>query len=449
MNTESLPPSNVTANQVASRLQDASDPLAFVRQNLRQSPQQQPQPITAAEVPTAQAEAVHVVDPRVQQAVSEPSFKEAIENTEFPFDVERTAKEPVRVIQEANEETPEVKEDSSEENTNKLLDMVDKKKPTKEDSMREARRKIAELNTTVTQREEAARELEERIKKYETGEALPDIIREKEDRIAALERYEKLHNLRVSPEYQEKYVAPLAALSDKAAQIAVDYQVDPEVLNKAITIENKKEQNEFLRNYFDDVGALEARGVLDEIKKLTIDASIAEQEPQEAFKKLQEEAARANAIREQNRLANMQKTARDGWIEALTEVKAAGNYPELIMTGDPDNDKYVKPILEEASKEYGKFIQLMGAKKMAELPPQAAKILAQRFLLAQATSVAMSSRNHHYERSQEILENTKRRQSLVRPAVGASNVSSAPPPSRPKGVEAAADALLAQVMRGR
>lgn len=419
---------------INSSLQTGATPLEMIKANLRTS-----EPIVAKRPePEAPVAPTGQTSPQVAQSIVQGNGLDI----SLPFETEPFAQPKTAPAPEVKPE-PEIQKEE-----NSLLELVTEGKKSKEDSIKDLRQKANELKTQLEEKETILGTLQGDLERYKTGEALPDVIKAKEERIAQLEQYEQLHGLRFSPEYQKKYVEPLEAAKTQAVKLAEEYQVDPMVLNQALAIEGKRELNAFLKDHFDDVGALEVRDVLAQIKTLENETARAEEQPAIALGKLREEFQVQSAEQEKQRLTSIAATSRDGWIKALVEVREKGEYPELTLTGDPKQDEVVIPILDSSAQEYGKFVKMLAELGVKELPSDVAKITAKRFLLSQASAVMAQSRAHHYQRSEDILNQTRRTQSMTRPPVGmTSGGGSSPAPARSMTPDSAADVLLGMVRK--
>lgn len=403
------------ASDISRGLVDGQDPLDFIKQNLqRPQPSQTPQP--------AQATATEQIQDAIKQ-----SFVDKDTGLELPFDTKQT-------------QTPPPPEQPQEGEQQQQPD----KGP--EESIKNLRKKANELSKLVEERGSEAEQLKEQLEKYKTGEALPDVIEQYKTRISELERYEQLHALRMSKNYAQKYVEPIEQLKTKAISIAEEYGVNPAILDKAITLPNRKELNSFLSKHFDEVGALEVREALDGIKKLSIEAQQAEAEPAQTLENLRQEQQRHEQAQEKERVTKISNTAKSSWVEALTELRDGEQYPELQLTGNEEHDKYVRPILNEAAAEYGKFVKELGLTGAKELRPEAAKILAKRYLLSQVAAIAMESRTQHYKRAEELINESKRQSQFIRPPVGGGTVSAPMQDNKkPSSPSEAADYLLQKI----
>lgn len=408
------------ASDINRGLVDGSDPLDFIRQNLNR---QQPQPLP-----------IQQPDQIVTQVVKEveQSFKDKDIGLDLPYNTQPSIPKPDAITPkpDASTQEPPIPEEA--------------KGP--EESIKHLRKKTVELSRTLEEKEATAAELAETLEKYKTGEALPDIVETYKQRINELEHYEQLHNLRMSKNYASKYVAPIEELKTKAVEVANSYGVDPTVLDKAFALENKKDLNAFLRTHFDDVGALEVRSLLDSIKSIQKEAVEAEAVPQQTLQELREEQRKHEVVQEKQRVDRISSNAKSGWVDALTELRAEGKYPELELTGTPENDRLVTSVLNEAAAEYGKLVKELGLNGTKELRPEAAKILAKRYLLSQAAAIAMESRAQHHQRAEDIINTTRREATFTRPPIGGGvSSTSNEQTSRAKSPEDAAEMLLRKV----
>lgn len=400
---------------IEAGLRDGADPLDFIRQNLRANEQPQVQPVSAPVAPPT---------------VTKPSFVDKEIGLELPHDTPPT--------QKATETPPAKVEDVPQ------AEVLEAKGP--EESLKHLRRKTGELSRTLEEKDAETQRLAIELERYKTGEATPDVVETLRSRVGELEHYEQLHNLRMSPDYTSKYVEPIEVLKEKAVSVAAEYEVDPTVLDQAYSIKSKRERNAFLAKHFDDVGALEVRSTLEEIERVSAAAQEAEAEPAKALETLREEQRIHAAGQDKQRIERISSNAKSGWIAALTELRSEGKYPELTLTGDAENDKYVHPVINEAAAEFGKIVKELGLNGTKELRGEAAKILAKRYLLSQAAAIAMESRSQHYQRAEEALTSAKREAAFIRPQVGggtvANHVNTARQPNSPAE---AADELLRRI----
>lgn len=319
-----------------------------------------------------------------------------------------------------------------------------------EQSLKGMRKIIRKVNTELESEREARLRAEAEVEKFKTGEAIPEVLKEKDQRIEELSHYEKLHGLKLSPEYQQKFVEPYNNTIARAAQLAKDYGVDDEVIQEALHIENKRELNSFLRSHFDEVGTLEVRNLVDAARNISQQAQAAEQKPQDSMVKLRGEFQVQQREREEKRVTTIQDNAKNGWRESVKELASSGEYPELTRNGDPEHDRIVNEVTTAAAAEFGKMVTLLGQGGVRDLPADAAKIMAKRYLMSQAAGIMSKSRAHHHSRSEELLSQSRRTAGMIRPQIGGvADASPAPAAPAAARVEDKAEALLNSVLRKR
>lgn len=392
------PQPSANSPEVAFKVAEGDSPMDFITKNLRRpaepAPAATPQPV-ASEPP--------------KETTPEPTFN--------PPDL------PIEPPKEPNPKPPEPKKEEPlaeplvepDKDKNLLSKTFPKEKG---DSVKDLRRKTQELETTLSEKDQTLKETQEKLSKYESGEAVPEVVQQLNDRIAELEHFEKLHSFRTSKEYHEKFAKPVDELRARAVKLAEEYEVDPAILAEAYNLQNKKDLNVFLRQHFDDVGAMEVRDVLLNIKNLQVEAESAIKEPAKKLEEIILENRKRDQVKQTERVNVINSNAREGWVSALTELRASGKYPEIVLTGDPNHDKISRPLLNEASSEVGKFVKAMGMHGLSDLPIDAAKILSKMALLARIADVAAAERDMHYRRAEEIKANSERVSTLSRPALG-------------------------------
>lgn len=429
----------ISAAEVASALADADNPLDFIRNNLRAQPSIV---VPRAEaVPPAPSPASQAANPQASPAPNETAPTQApaqpsqtfVADTDFPFDSPSpvpppTAAPSVPPDQKKDEPAVTVEDDEDgEEIQNPLLREVAGDKKSAKINLKQMRKNYNETKQQLEERNALLEAAQAELQKYKTGEIVPETVQELQERIADLEEFEQLHNFRMSKEYRNKFLNPLNAKSEKARQLATNYNVDPAVLDAAMQQPKGRERNAFLKKHFDDIGALEAKNILDEIESLRTEAQEAELEPGRHLQMLRQESEMNEATQEAERLERIKSNTRGGWLEGLNELRNTGEYPMLsLKEGDENHNKMAKPILEEASKEFGKFIRLLGEKGMKEIPAPVAKILAQRFLLSQLAPLSAASAMAHWKRADEVIKTSERITPFIRPALGGGPVNGAP-----------------------
>lgn len=446
---------NPQAADILKGMQDAESPLDFIRKNLRSSePPIEPQAVIDATeaARSAEAEALKVKEEARKAAESPvapvvPSDVNATDAIEYDLDpkVKKTSETKVA----SDNKTTEVPTEDTELDT--LVN--DEKAPPVAENFKRLRLKLKETAHSLKEAKSAQAETVKELEGYKTGSVLPEVLMEKENRIAELERYEKLHSLKTSKEYQEKFVQPLSGLRNKLHEMAADYELPKEVMDQALGIRNKAELNRFLANNFDEVGALEAKQVINQINSIQEDARDAEAEPAKALDNLIEEHARVDEFRDAERRSRIADISKDTWVESLVSIREEGKIPELIMKeSDPThNDKFVKPILQAAASEYGRLVRALAEGGLKTMPKDLGYALARMVQLAHASAVSIESRAAAMKHAEDLERNIDRTASYYRPQIGSAGggVSGSPDTKAPSSPLEAADVLINQVMSRR
>jgi hypothetical protein len=320
-----------------------------------------------------------------------------------------------------------------------------------EENVKAMRRTHAALKKEKEEKEAELLATQERLKKYESGEEIAEPVRQKQkeltDQVEKLRPFRELHALKMSDEYETKYVRPIEELGARASQYAKDYGVDSKVLGAAMRFENKRERNAYLKKAgFDDVGVLEVGRMVDEARDLHKQREAAENKPAETLESLRAERAQERSRQESLRLSGLDRAAKNGMEKALAKIQGL-DYPEFQFTGDEKQDEYARKILETASTNYASTIKSLAAKGITELAPEVAEALAETFLYGHAGSVAMASRNNHYQRAEEIKKAAVRESAGLRPQIGSSSQfgGNSQPAHASRSGEETADALLQHI----
>ena len=277
-------------------------------------------------------------------------------------------------------------------------------------------------------------ETSEKLNDYETGKLIPEIVQGQESRIAQLEYYEKLHNLKMSPQYKDSFIKPLNEVGVKLQEIAKDYGVPDDVMKEALTLTNRAELNQFLSNHFDDIGGTEVKNLITKAQEIQTNAQSAEQKPLEALAKLQEEHREIETLQDSQRKEAIANTSKNSWGAALDEIKREGKARELIFNPNDSkyNDTFVIPVLRAASQEYGKLIRMLADSGLKVLDENVATMLSKTVLLAHASAVSINSREAAIRHAEELEINTKRQNGYNRPNVGGfGGGNSSPAPAAP------------------
>ncbi len=294
------------------------------------------------------------------------------------------------------------------------------------ENFKKLRKSHGELKKSLAEIAREKEELRSKLTQYETGEAVPEVLKAKDEEITRLSRYEKLVNLKGSKEYKEKYVTPIEQTKQKLKEIFADYGVPAEaldsVVNKAINTSKRPELNQMLLEHLgnDELGASEAKAHVFKAWEIQKQAREAEAEPAKALETLQQETESIQQVREVERRNRIVKVAENTWVETLEEIRQEGTLLELIhKEDDPEfNQTYPDKLLPQAAKEYGKMITELGKQGLTDLPKLLAKAVAKMVLLAHASGVSAETRNWALGQVDTLTENLTRRHTQLRPPIG-------------------------------
>lgn len=275
---------------------------------------------------------------------------------------------------------------------------------------------VAELEAKKTE----LQTVKETLQKYQTGEAIPEILQQKEEEIARLSSVKELVDLKTSPEAHRKFVAPLNDLGAQLDNYATTYEIPPSVLQTSLEIENPAELSRFLSDHFDPAAALEVKQIVTKMQGIRKEFNEAQKKPGQALQALQEEHRALAEVKENQRREGISNTARGAWAEAVATIQEEGDALELVWHPDNSdhNQKIVQPIRAAAAKGFGKIMKELAEQGLKELNPQFAKDLARTVLLAYASGVAIESRNATVAYAESVQKNAADVHRLLRPPVG-------------------------------
>jgi len=342
---------------------------------------------------------------------------------------------PKKEVKPVEVETPKdtiPKEYLPDDPTDEIDQLMDPKGTTGE-NFKKLRTKLKAVNSEKNQFKTELENLRQKVADYETGLAVPEITAEQTRRIEELEIYEKLYNFKASPVYKKNFVEPITQEQTKLAELANEYGVGVEVLNAAFAATTTAETNRILSQHFtDDVGALEAKSIIKNIKKIQSDALEAEKEPAQSLARMQQENDRILAEQRAKANDSIVHTSKEGWSESLLTLREDTRFPEIVYReGDSEhNDKYVRPILTRAGQEYGKFVRVLAEHGLTELPKEVSIALARMTKLAHLSAVKAVENEHLRNRVAELESKLTTKHSVNRPGVngtgGGNNVYSSP-----------------------
>ena len=425
------------AASILQNLKDGNSPLEFILNNSKSiAPQIAPntQPISVNELlNSATSEIIQKPKEEIKEVLKE-EIKEIAVTTPS---IETT---PQKIEVKEDDELDILPDNSTGENFKKL------------------RTKLKETSKTLKEIENDKYTLTQTLEKYNKGEAVPEatqkLLKEKEQRIADLEKYEKIVNLKTSKEYVDNFITPITEVKTKINEIAKDYSIPEDVMAEVLTLNNRAEINRFLSDHFDDVGALEVKQLIDKVKNIEHEAKEAENKPTETLINLQLESTKLSESLEVNRKNKIHEQAESSWDGALDFIKKEGKAKELIFKENDTeyNNTYIKPVVEKARDEYQKLVTGLRDLGLKGLSPELAHALARMTLHAISSYNSIDTREAAVQTINELEKNVKRTTNYIRPPIGGGapgvgNVSPRQTPENP--AESAAANLLESTLSKR
>lgn len=375
----------------------SADPLAFIRNNLKSPP------------PSVANNAPQPPTPEPSPVAAEPAPEPELKSGQPSGEGERTP-EPQFDLPIEDDESAETAPADSEVDDPAQLNF--KNLRTKFKAEKIEHQKTKELLESVT------KELEE----YREGKKVPETLQTQEEELTRLRRYEKIVNIKTSPEYQEKYVKPLTETATKLKEVFAEYELPEETLSQLRGMKTLAQQNEFISEHFDNVGALQVRNLLDAEKEVVGRMQAAEAEPDAELERLIAEGNRAREVRRKAERESIQAELTSGWQRSLDKIKKDGIFVELIHKANDSayNQNVVNPILKGASQEASKLIAMLFEDGLSKLRPEVAEYIANMSLLGHSSAINATSRQRAVEYAKTLEKNQERVNLIQRPRIGGS-----------------------------
>lgn len=416
------------ARSIHSTLERGESPLDFIKKNLAKAG------IKTPDVASSPKAAEPVEQPKVEEKKEEVVYTEKVDNVtdlyeELPDDIFSSEKaEPKEPVKE-----PEVELEETSEPTQEEISPEDSIKQ----NLSKQRQIIKKLKQEVNETVKVKSELEEKVKKYETGEATPEYIETLQNRVNSLEYYEKLHNLKVSDEYEEAFIEPLSLIDERLGVIADNYNIPKEVLVEASNLTNEADVNRFLSRHFDSVGGYEVKNLINQKQLISSQAREAEKNAGEALERLRAERAQINAQKDAQRRERIVHVSKNSWVKAISSIKEQGIAKELIpVEGDSEfNSKVVTPKIQSAAKEYGKIMNSLIEAGLKDIPEEVSKAIALSALYSHAYTVASLRATEAEQYAETLKKNTEILNPILRPQIGGSQGGSSRPSAPPQKAE--------------
>lgn len=415
---------NPRAGEILNGMKKGGSPLDFITKNLKPlEPNLQPQELIAQVVATRTEPDPTAVTPAPVADTSslfpDPALaKPAEPKTEAPLEV------PVADVAPDPDPVPEDPDEAL---------VADVPNIPAAENFKRLRTKAKETSKELIQTKAQMEELSHKLQQYETGEIVPEVLQELENKVQEGEHYKKLHALKFSKEYQDTFVKPLGEISTKLKAIATDYNIPEQVIEEASQITNRADLNRFLSSHFDELGAAEVKQLIGDMNSLRDRAQDAEQEPARMLEQLQLESEQLQHQRQVQRVQKIEQTSKSVWSKAMRAHAETGLATELIeRPDDPDfNERFFKPVAQKAATEFGRLVSALAAAGLEDLPEDLAMGLAQMTQYAIAYGVAANTRTAALRHADELEKGSIRAHSLLRPRIGAPGGAGGEAPKAP------------------
>lgn len=405
----------IRPSDIMSNMSTGESPLDFIQKNMGNvAPHVQATPLAPVVEATNPTPAV----PQQIQSQAQPATPPAAAPAQAASSVD-----PLPVFDEKKEEVPPAAE--AQPNTDPDDAELGEESPEvlQKEHYQNLRAKAKEARIKTRELEAQLAERDSKLQKYETGEIVPDLLREQNDKIERLSKYEKLINVKTSEEYIEGIAQPLNEKIAKLKETFKGYNIPDEQLDVALNhfLEDRSEaeQNATLLENFDALGAQKVSGLLQEIKGLKAKEQEIDNEPS-LFEKLQQEAQARKATEDLKRTTKIKETAQSAWVDTLTEIRNEGKVRELIRseTDSAFNEKFVDPILQESAIQYGKIITELAKQGVKEITKDLAKQLTTMTLKSVTHALAFEARDVALTHLETIEKVADRANMLLRPNIG-------------------------------
>lgn len=271
-------------------------------------------------------------------------------------------------------------------------DMQVPAKPGRYTAMRE---KFGELIGAHKELKKAAREAQEKLAAYESGEKMPSDYEELRERVTYLEKFERIHDMKNSRQYQETRLKPLNESIDSLTTLVKEYRGDDALVQRILKAPDRPTRNGILSRIFDPVAAQEASALVGKIHSLQQQMAQDEASPGEAMQQLEAEFAATETERVASARARTAQMAQSSWDKALRDGRSKGFGDLTYREGDTThNENVVKPLVTKAGQEYNKVMTALLELGLNEVPEELASMLASNLVIGYAGAAAIQRNTH-------------------------------------------------------
>lgn len=320
---------------------------------------------------------------------------------------------------------------------------------TKDQNIRELRNSLKTEKERLTAFEQENIELKQQIKGIEE---LHTQVRQRDERIAELEKYEQMFALYQTPEYKKAYVDSIQTLRGQAETLAKEYGVDVSVVEQAVKITNRKELNRLLQQHFgDDIGVSDIRPIITEIQSIQAEREKADANPKQAREELLALVSEHEQTVQQQTQEAMKGTVNGAWQATLSMYASPdrGLKPLQQVTGNDEHNRRRDALLNNASRSYGQIVGALVKHGLRKLPGDLAKSLAAHVQLAGVSAALLQENEALSAEAVELRKQLRSMNSYSRPLTNGRSAGHVVDPQKPAptGTDIAHHTMAAAIQR--
>lgn len=296
-------------------------------------------------------------------------------------------------------------------------DPLSSTRSTKEENFKNIRNALKASRTRVSELETELASKEESLSKLDSVAELEAKLAEANSKLEKLQKYEDVIGLYGTDGFKEKYYDSVENYKKKALSIAEDYGVESEVIDKAMDINNQKELNEFLGQYFDVYSVQDVRREIQKAQQVIIDREEAEKNPSEARDLLLTNATKLKEAANKQAIEDVKAASMSAWTEMSEAYSNKTSGIELLQEkkGNSEHNEIRQSILNTASSDFGKTVAVLANNGLKSLPIKVARAIAARYQLGEVAAHAIVQSEGLKKENKELRDELKKFTNYQRP----------------------------------
>lgn len=262
---------------------------------------------------------------------------------------------------------------------------------TKEENFKNIRNALKASRNRVSELETELKAKEEELQKLDTVTELEAKLEEANSKLEKLQKYEDIVGLYGTEGFKEEYYDKVDSIKSNIMNLANDYNVSEDVINRALTITNQRQLNEYLGQYFDVYSVQDIRKDIKEIQDIVSKREEAERNPVQTREYLLTNFAKKRDAMDKQSRENIKLASMSAWTE-MSETYSNPQSGVAILQekrGDSEHNETRMGILNNSSQEFGKLVAVLADNGLRSLPSNVARALASRFQLGETAAYAI------------------------------------------------------------